>query len=82
MSARQAQKRCTQCGDTKPVSEFYDGMAECRSCNCARGRANHAKRKNGQPTKETPAEWGYRKGPHAIPDYGNWRYAARSEAQK
>ena len=37
-------KSCKDCGQSKPVSEFYVGANSCKSCYCARVRANRASR--------------------------------------
>jgi hypothetical protein len=35
-------KRCPTCRTSKPVSEFYAGVAECKDCKRSRSRNNRA----------------------------------------
>ncbi len=32
MASEEAIKRCTKCGEEKPIGEFYTGMARCKAC--------------------------------------------------
>jgi hypothetical protein len=35
-------RRCTNCGERKPDSEFYSGVRECKVCRRDRSRRNRA----------------------------------------
>src|SRR4051794_19963756 len=66
-------KRCTKCGETKALTDFYadrntrDGRRpDCKACNSAASAARH--RANPEPARERVRKW-----QEANPE----RYAAR-----
>ena len=41
-AAMSGRKRCPTCRGSKPDSEFYTGVAECKACKRGRSRTNRA----------------------------------------
>ena len=72
------EKRCSKCGETKPLKEFYadtgcrDGYRpDCKACNLAAKAARHAA--NPEPGRERARRWN-RQNPE--------RYQARIDAYR
>lgn len=42
-------KTCTECGETKPVGDFYTGHGKCKPCTLARQNAKKATAQTGTP---------------------------------
>jgi hypothetical protein len=84
------QKRCTKCGETKPVGEFNrnklrrDGLrSECRRCEAAHRAANHEKIRAREAAyaaahREERAAYNaaYRRDPEKVAVYNAARYRA------
>lgn len=79
-------KRCSKCGELKPLSEFYrresskDGYrSECKSCNTAQNKKYY---RDHQETEKTRRREYYKKNQPKILAKDKTRYNQRKEVRK